>query len=207
MPSVIIFVVAIYAAMKNNFVISYPLSQFYPFGSIAADNNLPANDDGFTSSIPISVPFPFFGSSYSSVYVNNNGDVTFDAPLSQFTSQAFPISGSHKIIAPFWTDIDTRQGGYLWYRTTIEHTLLQRGTNKIRSLFPGLLHFSATWMMVVTWEDVAAYGCSSSGTILCSQMGFIRLLYSTTIKSPGPRVPRLGLMLVMEHITLLSLVP
>lgn len=102
--------------------------------------------------------------------VNNNGDVTFDAPLSQFTSQAFPISGSHKIIAPFWTDIDTRQGGYLWYRTTIEHTLLQRGTNKIRSLFPGLLHFSATWMMVVTWEDVAAYGCSSSGTILCSQV-------------------------------------
>lgn len=70
MPSVIIFVVAIYAAMKNNFVISYPLSQFYPFGSIAADNNLPANDDGFTSSIPISVPFPFFGSSYSSVYVS-----------------------------------------------------------------------------------------------------------------------------------------
>lgn len=70
MPSVIIFVVAIYAAMKNNFVISYPLSQFYPFGSIAADNNLPANDDGFTSSIPIYVPFPFFGSSYSSVYVS-----------------------------------------------------------------------------------------------------------------------------------------
>lgn len=71
MPSVIIFVVAIYAAMKNNSVISYPLSQFYPFGSIAADNNLPANDDGFTSSIPISVPFPFFGSSYSSVYMRN----------------------------------------------------------------------------------------------------------------------------------------
>lgn len=69
MPSVIIFVVAIYAAMKNNFVIGYPLSQFYPFGSIAADNNLPANDDDFTSSISISVPFPFFGSSYSSIYV------------------------------------------------------------------------------------------------------------------------------------------
>lgn len=96
--------------------------------------------------------------------------MTFDTPLSQYTSQAFPINGSHKIIAPFWTDIDTRKGGYLWYRTTTEHTVLQRGTNKIRSLFPELPNFSATWMMVVTWEDVAAYGCSSSGTILCSQV-------------------------------------
>lgn len=96
--------------------------------------------------------------------------MTFDTPLSQFTSQAFPINGSHKIIAPFWTDIDTRKGGYLWYRTTTEHTVLQRGTNKIRSLFPELPNFSATWMMVVTWEDVAAYGCSSSGTLLCSQV-------------------------------------
>ena len=48
--------------------------------------------------------------------VNNNGDITFDAPLSQYTSQAFPISGSHKIIAPFWTDIDTRYGGYLLHK-------------------------------------------------------------------------------------------
>lgn len=96
--------------------------------------------------------------------------MTFDTPLLQFTSQAFPINGSHKIIAPFWTDIDTRKGGYLWYRTTTEHTVLQRGTNKIRSLFPELPHFSATWMMVVTWEDVAAFGCSSSGTLLCSQV-------------------------------------
>lgn len=70
MLSITIFVVAISAAMKHTFVIGYLLSQFYPFGSTAADNNLPANDDGYTSSIPISVPFPFFGSSYSSVYVS-----------------------------------------------------------------------------------------------------------------------------------------
>lgn len=107
--------------------------------------------------------------------VNNNGDVTFDAPLRQFTSQAFPINGSHRMIALFWTDIDTRKGGYLLYRTTTEQTVLHRGTNKIRSLsslFPGLHNFSASWMMVVTWDDVAAYGCSASGTITCSQVRY-----------------------------------
>lgn len=107
------------------------------------------------------------------VQVNNNGDVTFDAPLSEFTSQPFPISGSHKIIAPFWTDIDTRYGGYVWYRTTRDHTVLQRGTNKLRSLsslFPELHTFSASWMMVVTWKDVAAYHCSPTGNITCQQV-------------------------------------
>lgn len=65
------------------------------------------------------------------IQVNNNGDVTFDTPLSQFTSQAFPINGSHKVIAPFCTDIDTRKGGYLWYPTTTEHTVLQRETKSV----------------------------------------------------------------------------
>lgn len=102
--------------------------------------------------------------------VNNNGDVTFGSPLSQYTSQAFPINGSHKIIAPFWTDIDTRKGGYLWYRTTTNHTVLQRGTNKIHTLFPELHNFSAALMMVITWEDVAAYGCSDSGILTCQQV-------------------------------------
>ena len=49
---------------------TYPLSQFYPFGSAAGDRNLPANDDQYTSSIPLSVQFPFFGSNYSSVFVS-----------------------------------------------------------------------------------------------------------------------------------------
>lgn len=107
--------------------------------------------------------------------VNNNGDVTFDAPLRQFNSQAFPISVSHKIIAPFWTDIDTRKGGYLWYRTTTDYTILRRGTNEIHSLFPGILHVSPTWMMVITWEDVAAFGCSASGNITCQQVRLSQL--------------------------------
>ena len=69
-----------------------------------------------------------------------------------------------------WTDIDTRYGGYLYYRTTTQSAILQRGTNKIRSLFPDIINFSASWMMVVTWEDVAAYGCSPSDTITCLQV-------------------------------------
>lgn len=51
-------------------VFGYPLSQFYPFGLTAGDSSLPGNDDGSTSSILISVPFPFFGPSFSFIYVS-----------------------------------------------------------------------------------------------------------------------------------------
>ncbi|XP_061173565.1 sushi, nidogen and EGF-like domain-containing protein 1 [Saccostrea echinata] len=159
-----------------NICICFPLSQFYDFGFDAGDSELPANDDGSTSSISIAVPFPFFGSSYNSIYVNNNGDVTFEAPLRQFTSQPFPINGSHRIIAPFWTDIDTRQGGKLWYRNTTDSSILQRGTNKINSLFPDIVNFTATWMMITTWEDVAAYGCSATSGITCQQWNTFQLV-------------------------------
>ncbi|XP_062582966.1 sushi, nidogen and EGF-like domain-containing protein 1, partial [Saccostrea cucullata] len=166
-------IVVIVSAILN-ICICYPLSQFYSYGLAAGDSELPANDDGFTSRIPISVSFPFFGSSYNSIYVNNNGDVTFETPLSECTSQPFPIDGSHRIIAPFWTDIDTRKGGRLWYRTTTDRTILQRGTNNINTLFPNIVTFTATWMMIITWEDVAAYGCSTSGS--CQQWNTFQLV-------------------------------
>ena len=97
--------------------------------------------------------------------VNSNGDVTFESPLTQFTPEPFPINGSHKIIAPFWTDIDIRNGGRLWYRTT-QNFELQQGTTKVRSLFPNIENFVATWMMIVTWDNVAEYNCGST----CSQV-------------------------------------
>lgn len=65
-----IFVVALSAIMQSTSVTGYQLSQFYPFGSAAGDSILPQNDDQYTSSINISVPFPFFGSTYNSVYVS-----------------------------------------------------------------------------------------------------------------------------------------
>lgn len=70
MHSESIFFVALSIILQSLIATGYPLSQFYSFGSAAGDNSLPANDDQYTSSIPVSVPFPFFGSSYSSVYVS-----------------------------------------------------------------------------------------------------------------------------------------
>jgi cysteine-rich repeat protein len=73
-------------------------------------NTLPANDDGSTGFVPIGSSVNFFGTIYGSLYVNNNGNVTFDLPLSTFTPFDLTSTG-RVIIAPFFGDVDTRGAG------------------------------------------------------------------------------------------------
>jgi hypothetical protein len=70
-------------------------------------NTLPRNDDGFAGPITLGFGINFFGTPYSNTFVNNNGNITFDAGLSTFTPFSLQ-STSHVIIAPFFGDVDTR---------------------------------------------------------------------------------------------------
>jgi hypothetical protein len=75
-----------------------------------AANTLPANDDESTGSIPVGFPINFFGTLYESLFVNNNGNLTFDGPLSDFTPVDL-IGTEHVIVAAFWADVDTQGAG------------------------------------------------------------------------------------------------
>ncbi|ATC64700.1 VPLPA-CTERM sorting domain-containing protein [Nibricoccus aquaticus] len=70
-------------------------------------NSLARNDDESTGLVNIGFSANFFGTTYSQTYVNNNGNITFDSPLSTFTPFGIPNSG-RVIIAPFFADVDTR---------------------------------------------------------------------------------------------------
>ena len=76
------------------------------------------NDDGSSALITIPFNFNFYGQSYNSFYINNNGNITFVNSLFSFSSNAFP-SSPDQIIAPFWADVDTRAGnGQVVYKIT-----------------------------------------------------------------------------------------
>lgn len=73
-------------------------------------NTLDRNDDGSTGVVPLGFTVDFFGLSFSSLFVNNNGNITFDSSLSTFTP--FDLTTTDRqIIAPFFTDVDTRCNG------------------------------------------------------------------------------------------------
>lgn len=92
------------------------------------------NDDG--SNGPIDLPFAvnIFGTKYTQFWINNNGNVTFDAALPEYTPFAFPNDLGHIIVAPFFADADTRPDG----------------ASKVH------LRMTAT-EIVVTWDGVGYY--------------------------------------------------
>jgi len=98
------------------------------------------NDDGSSAEIDITPAFPnglqFFGQRFNSVFVNNNGTITFGGATGTFTPQRFPVQGN-RMIAPFWADVDTRGGG--------------------RPNRNGVYWDISSGQMVVTWHNVGYY--------------------------------------------------
>ena len=73
-------------------------------------NSLAANDDNSTGLVNIGFNINFFGVSQSNLFVNNNGNVTFNDPLGTFTPFGL-LTSTFAIIAPFFADVDTRASG------------------------------------------------------------------------------------------------
>lgn len=84
---------------------------------------MPPNDDFFSNLISLPFTFDFYGNNYSSLYINNNGNISFLSQYSEFTANPFP-DPSYNMIAPFWGDVDTRDStmmgstGSVWYKMT-----------------------------------------------------------------------------------------
>lgn len=83
------------------------------------------NDDGSSSIINFTWPFCFYGTNYTSCYINNNGNISFGASYGTFTATGFP-SPTYVMVAPFWGDVDTRPagGGSVWYLLTASYLIV-----------------------------------------------------------------------------------
>ncbi|XP_035660250.1 sushi, nidogen and EGF-like domain-containing protein 1 [Branchiostoma floridae] len=140
---------------------------FYPYGPGTADN------EGASGQQSLSVSFPFFGNSYNSLYVNTNGAISFGYAVTGFTSAAFPVT-DNKVIAAFFTDIQTDHTGQIYHRETVDADVLARATMDVRTAFPADNgSFVATWTYIATWHEVGMKGATGDGlnlvsTIKCS---------------------------------------
>ncbi len=114
------------------------------------------NDDGSTTvALPFSVHF--FSGTFSQLFLNNNGNVTFDSALSTFTP--FDLSTANRvIIAPFFADVDTRVGNAATYGTGTVNGHNAWGVN-----WPGVGCFDSNdsvlnyfQMVLIDRSDVAA---------------------------------------------------
>ena len=94
------------------------------------------NDDSSTGQINLGYTLTnFFGQNYSSIYINNNGNITFNNPLGSYTP-AGPQGATQPVIAPFFADVDTRgaNSGIVYVNTSIANET------------------------IITWDHVGYYG-------------------------------------------------
>jgi hypothetical protein len=115
------------------------------------ENFLDRNDDISTESIDITSVFEnglnFFGKNYQGFYINNNGNITFNEALSDYSPFAIIGNTGVEIIAPFFADIDTRFG-------TV--TPSEGGNSTGSNLVYWDLDPEAN-TITITWDDVGQY--------------------------------------------------
>lgn len=75
------------------------------------------NDDGSTGLLAIPFTFCLYGTNYTTLYINNNGNVSFGTPYGTYSSTPFPFA-PNVMVAPFWADVDTRGIGTVKYKIT-----------------------------------------------------------------------------------------
>lgn len=90
--------------------------------------------------------------------------------MSSYTPTPFPLGSNKRLVAPYWADIDTRNGGDIWYRETTNSTLLQKASEEIQRIFPRQYNFKASWMFIGTWKEVAFFGADSIGKQKVNQL-------------------------------------
>jgi hypothetical protein len=120
---------------------------------------LPANDDGSTGQVNLGFNANINSTTYAQTYVNNNGNVTFTAPLGTFTPSAISSGGFGPIIAPFFADVDTRGAGSdpVRYGSAVLDGRNVFGVNYINvGVFSGQAIFNSFQLILTDRSDVAA---------------------------------------------------
>jgi hypothetical protein len=104
-------------------------------------SSLSAQDDAPSAFVPIGFPVNFFsGTADTSIWVNNNGNLTFGSDLSTYTPTGLTGATGIRTLAPFWADVDTTGAGS--GLTKYGTGTVDRGPSGTPNIRPA---FGATW--------------------------------------------------------------
>ena len=67
------------------------------------------------------------------------------------------MSGSDKIIAPYWGDADTRGTGQIFYRQITNTSLLDRVSRQLQTTYYLSPNVTITNLFIATWDAVGYY--------------------------------------------------
>ena len=119
-----VVLVAVLAAVLPLVTTTPPAAALGPDAMVGgcAAASLPGNDDGSSGPVALGFTLQWFGATYTEVYVNNNGNLTFDEPYSSYSGLDLGTI-RRPLVAPLFYDIDTRPAASAkpsWAQTTFE---------------------------------------------------------------------------------------
>ena len=114
-------------------------------------------DDTSSNMIRIPHPFPYFGRTYTSMYVNINGHFTFKYSLSTYTPLDFPIGQNTPIVSPYWGDVDSSYGGKIWHRSSTDPAILDQAARELHT------DRCIAWVYIATWVEVPFFDATWRG--------------------------------------------
>jgi hypothetical protein len=106
--------------------------------------------DDDTEEVGLGFSFPFQGGSYTSVFVNSNGSLTFGSGDTDFSESVSEFLSDQPRIAPLWDDLSPNNGGSV----SVEH-----GAGNATIIFDSVPEFIATGAntFMVTLRDDGSY--------------------------------------------------
>ena len=126
--------------------------------------------DDVSVSIPLGFPFPFYGTSHTSVFVSSNGLLTFGSANTSFTNADLTTSPTQAAIAPFWDDQIVSSTGRVLYQ---------------------VLGSGATLRQVIQWNQTSFFSGGAAGDTITYQAvlyadGRIQLNYADLSSGTAP---------------------
>ncbi|KAI1707224.1 nidogen-like domain-containing protein [Ditylenchus destructor] len=146
----LIFLIALFPTSSSGI----SLDRFLPYGTTHGDTEMERGDDTGSPALQLSVPFPFFDTLYSTLWVNVNGAISFAKQISKYTPVCGPVEREYSSIAPFWADADISYTGHIFYRQSTVPQSLEKAQEEISSSFPNFAGIKLKWLLVATWLNV-----------------------------------------------------
>nr|XP_027194219.1 nidogen-2-like [Dermatophagoides pteronyssinus] len=132
---------------------SITIDELYPFGE-SVDESLNKEADTFVE-INLSIPIAYYQNLFPSIFVNDNGLVSFLKEIPIFYNAQFPLQ--YPFIAVLYSNVDIRNRGSVYYRETKESSLLDRSTNDVQRYFNDGKNFRTQSLFITTWDNVGRF--------------------------------------------------
>ena len=81
------------------------------------------------------------------------------------------------MIAPYFSDVDTRGTGNIWYRSTFDPLLLAKAKIDIPLVLSGP-NFNLTWLFIATWDHVGYYDYNTDKVIITAECMYMHAIYT-----------------------------